>query len=56
MMREKLKELLSNLNWWQKILFILALAVIVYFSNACAFKSFYTADNVTHSFDFSVQE
>lgn len=55
-MKEYLNNLLNKLNWWQKVIVIIALAVIVYFSNACALKSFYKADNVTHSVDFIFQE
>ena len=54
-MNEKLKEILSKLNWWQKIIVILAFAVIVYFANGCALKSFYHADNVTHSLDVNIK-
>lgn len=55
-MNKKLKDLLINLNWWQKLIVILALAVIVYFTSGCGFKSLYHADNVTHNVDFFVQE
>lgn len=55
-MNEKLKELLSKLNWWQKLIVIIALAVIVYFSNGCSLKSYYHADNVTHAVDVIVKE
>lgn len=55
-MNEKLKELLSKLNWWQKLIVIVALAVILYFANGCALKSFYHADNVTHSLDVNIKE
>lgn len=55
-MNEKLKELLSKLNWWQKIIVIIALAVIVYFTSGCGFKSFYHADNVTHDVEIFIEE
>lgn len=54
-MNKKLKELLSKLNWWQKIIVIIAFAVIAYFAQGCSFKSFYHADNVTHSLDVDVK-
>lgn len=39
-----LKNLLSSLNWWQKLIVIIALAVITYFTTGCAYK--YHADSI----------
>lgn len=39
-----LKGLLVKLNWWQKIIVLIALSVIVYFSTGCAYK--FHADNI----------
>ena len=54
-MSEKLKNLLSKLNWWQKIIVITAFAVIAYFAQGCGLKSFYHADNVTHTLDVNIK-
>ena len=45
---DKLQKLLSSLNWWQKLIVVIAFAAIVYFTSGCSFKSLYHADNVTH--------
>lgn len=45
---DKLQKLLSTLNWWQKLIVVIALAALVYFTSGCSFKSLYYADNVTH--------
>ena len=55
-MNEKLKELLSKLNWWQKIIVIIALSVIIYFTTGCGLKSLYHADNVTHDVELFIKE
>lgn len=55
-MNEKLKNLLSKLNWWQKIIVIVAIAVIAYFTSGCGLKSYYHADNVTHSLDININD
>lgn len=39
-----LKSLLSKLNWWQKVIVLIALAVIVYFTSGCAYK--FHADSI----------
>lgn len=43
-----LKGLLVKLNWWQKIIVLIAAAVIAFFSSSCAYK-FHAdkIDNVT---------
>lgn len=53
---DNLKNLLSSLNWWQKLIVILALAVIVYFTSGCSFKSLYHADNVTHQIQAVIEK
>lgn len=55
-MNEKLKELLSKLNWWQKMIVIIALGVVIFFTSSCGLKSFYHADNVTHEVDVFIEE
>lgn len=39
-----LKKILSGLNWWQKLIVIIALAVITYFVSGCSYK--FHADSV----------
>ena len=53
---DKLKKLLSTLNWWQKLIVVIAIAVIVYFSSGCSFKSLYHADNVTHFISSDIKD
>ncbi len=51
---EKIKTLLSKLNWWQKLIVIAALAAITYFSSGCSLKARYHADNITYDIDSKI--